>query len=85
MAQWPKQFEDLVLTYLPGIGPGQPLEPDKPMTLAGFDSVGMVSLMTDLEVEFDFAFPEEEVTAQTFYSAGSLWEVVARYVTTEAA
>lgn len=82
IAEWPKEFEDLVVSHLIGVDRSQPLAPDAPMAAAGLDSTGMVALMMDLEANFDFAFPEEEVTSQTFYSAGSLWKVVARYVTT---
>jgi acyl carrier protein len=82
MAEWPREFEDLVLPYLPGLDAGKPLERDARLSLAGLDSTGMVSLMVDLESEFSFSFPEEEVTAQTFYSAGSLWSVVSRHART---
>jgi acyl carrier protein len=68
-----------VLTYAPGLDAGRPLAGEERLSPAGLDSVRMIALMVDLEREFEFAFPEQEVTAQTFYSVDSLWSVVARH------
>lgn len=47
--------------------------------------MALVGLMIELEAMFDFTFPEEWVTPETFYSPRALWSVVSRYATPETA
>ena len=78
MSGWPKWFEDVLSSYLPdGAGSGSPWRPDSSLRDRGIDSVSVVGLMTDLEIELGIVFPEDRMTMETFRTAGSLWAVVA--------
>ncbi len=84
MRQWPEAFESLLLQFLPDHGAGQPLAADVPLVDYGLTSMAVVAVMVELEEQFDFVFPEDRATPETFYSAGSLWSVVAQQVTSAA-
>jgi acyl carrier protein len=77
LAQAPRDFLDFLLPHLPELT-DEPFDGDTPLGSLGLDSMGMISLMVDLETKFDFTFPEEEVTAEAFFSANSLWSIVSR-------
>lgn len=42
------------------------------------DSLSIISLVADLEDEFDITIPAVEVIAENFNSAQSLWDMVTR-------
>lgn len=42
----------------------------------GLDSLETVSLIVDLEDEFDILLPDEAMVAATFETAGSLWRAL---------
>ncbi|MEU4792133.1 phosphopantetheine-binding protein [Micromonospora tulbaghiae] len=78
--RWPDAFDDLLRPLLPELPAGAEVPPDEPLAALGLDSLGMVGLMVELEMEFEFSFPEELVTAETFFSGRSLWSVVSGLV-----
>jgi acyl carrier protein len=73
---WSPRFEQLLRARLPALAGEAALEPDHPLVALGLDSVGMLSLLVDLESEFGRTIPEHLVTAETFHSPHSLWAVV---------
>jgi acyl carrier protein len=78
---WPKRFEEVLSLHLPATAEAdQGWEPDVPLRDMGIESLAIVGLMMDLEVQFDFLFPDECVTIETFHSAASLWAVVSELV-----
>lgn len=42
------------------------------------DSLSLISLVSDLEDEFDITIPAVEVIAENFNSAQSLWDMITR-------
>jgi acyl carrier protein len=83
MRDWPQEFEDVLVPQLPDHEAGAALDPDEPLSDVGLTSLAVVGLMVDLENRFGFEFAEEWVTAETFYSARSLWSVVAQHLAAE--
>ena len=74
MSPWPSEFEAILREFLPGLAEQEDIIPDTVLGLYGFDSLALVTLIVELETEFDCPFPEEAMTIETFYTAGTLWE-----------
>ncbi|MEV4556236.1 phosphopantetheine-binding protein [Kitasatospora sp. NPDC049285] len=69
-------FLDVLRRYLPGLAPQQEPAPDTELAAYGLDSMGSISLMLELEETLDVTFPEEQLSADTFRTAGTLWASV---------
>jgi acyl carrier protein len=76
-ASWPDSFEDILRSCLPVLPDGKPLAADMTLTELGLDSLGMVTLMLELEETFGISFPDESLTPETFATGRSLWSVAA--------
>jgi nodulation protein F len=74
--QWSQDFENLLRRHLPEAGPDRPLSTDARLFDLGLDSFGTVELLVALEHTFDVLLPDEALTEETFFTAGSLWQVV---------
>lgn len=74
---WPAVFEEVLGAHL--IAPPAPgtLRPDLDLAEAGIDSVTVIGLMVDLEERFDFVFPDELLTSETFATPHNLWTAIA--------
>lgn len=75
-----RRFTDLLRSYLPLAGPG-PLDMSASLTDLGLDSLNTVEILVRLEDEFDIRLPDEELTAETFETVGSLWSLLAAQAT----
>ncbi|MEV4315585.1 phosphopantetheine-binding protein [Actinocrispum sp. NPDC049592] len=64
-----------------GIGEAVDLPPQAPLWEMGMDSLRVVELVTLLEDELDFFFPDEYLTGDTFATVESTLEVVRRFAT----
>lgn len=67
------EFLDVLREYLPGLEDAQTPDPDTALTAYGLDSLGSISLMLALEEALDLTFPEEQLSAETFRTARTLW------------
>lgn len=67
---------DLVRRNAKLLEPGEELPADRELMEVGVDSFGLLELITDLEVEFDIAIPDELLTRETFQSASSVTRAV---------
>ena len=76
MADWPNEFDVVLRGYLPGLSSDETIQADTILGAHGLDSLALLGLMLDLEAEFGCTFPPEALTAATFYTAGTLWEVL---------
>jgi acyl carrier protein len=47
---------------------GRPIGPDEVLADSGFDSVGVIALLAELEEHFGFSIPGEEITPESFRS-----------------
>lgn len=56
--------------------PGEELAPQQELLDIGIDSFGLLELITNIELEFDIAIPDEMLTRETFQSAHSVTEAV---------
>jgi acyl carrier protein len=70
---WPAEFEAVVRSYLPDPPPAGEMDPDLDLFASGIDSLATIGLMTDLEKRFDFEFPDELLSTNTFSTPGTLW------------
>ena len=70
-----------ILTDVLSLGPaGQALQADSPLlgSLPELDSMAVVSLIGALEEHFDIAIDDDDISASTFDTLGSLADFVAR-------
>jgi acyl carrier protein len=78
MTEWPERFADVVRTHITSKGTDASLIAGVPLRDQGIDSLAAVGLIMDLEIEFEFEFPDDLVTMETMETPESLWAVVAK-------
>ncbi|MDI5964562.1 phosphopantetheine-binding protein [Streptomyces sp. SL13] len=78
----PGAFRKILLTHLP-YADSDEFSAGDDLTALGLNSMGIVSLLTDLEDTFGLELPDELITEETFGTVGSLWEVVGGLVAPE--
>lgn len=66
-----QQVMALVMKYLPD-GAAVAADPDADLRQAGLDSMGIVTLLADIERDFGVDFPAEYITPATFASVRNL-------------
>jgi diaminopimelate decarboxylase len=69
-------FDQILRRHLKYLDPGDALDPDQPLRDLGLDSMQAVELLFDVEDRFDRVLDDEELTAETFATARSLWAVI---------
>ncbi|MFI0739134.1 acyl carrier protein [Streptomyces sp. NPDC021100] len=74
--QWDDRFEQVLRRNLPDLPAGDALLPEANLMDLGLDSMGMISLLMDLETEYGVRIPESELTFEAFASVAGLWAVV---------
>lgn len=73
---WDQNFEDILRRQLPFLPPDEPVAEDTSLRDFGLDSLGMVELLSVLENSFGVRFAEEQLTLDTFETAGTLWKAL---------
>lgn len=73
---FPAEFETVVRSHLPDPPPAGEMDPDLDLFAAGIDSLATIGLMTDLEKRFDFEFPDELLSTNTFSTPRTLWTAI---------
>jgi len=81
-ATWPTAFDDVLRQHLRFADRTARIPPDVSLRLLGLDSLGAVELVHSLEDTFAIQLPDEALAAESFRSAATLWEVVARATAT---
>jgi len=71
----PATLLDIISPYLTKPGPG-PLRADADLVKLGLDSLGVVSILTDVEDAFGVEFPDETLNMTTLETPSALWSVV---------
>ncbi len=61
-----------------------PFPVDRQLSELGMSSIKMVNLMLAVEVEFDIAIPQSDITPENFHSLQSIEGLVLRLTTTAA-
>jgi acyl carrier protein len=78
----PGVSQQLVMLVKQVLGPGssipEPLPIDAQLTDLGISSLKMVNLMLAVELEFDIAIPQSDITPENFHSLASIEALVAR-------
>lgn len=69
-------FDQILHRHLKYLEPGEAIDPDRPLRDLGLDSMQAVELLFDIEDHFDRVLEDDELTAETFATARSLWAVV---------
>lgn len=77
--QVPRSFQEVLLPHLP-YAEGDELTASDDLAALGLDSMGVLSLLSDLETKFGLELPDEHLTEETFATVGSLWESVRQFV-----
>ena len=68
----------LVRSLLGPAGASRPLPIDARLSDLGMSSIKMVNLMLAIEVEFDIAIPQAEITPEAFHSIASIEALIER-------
>jgi acyl carrier protein len=71
------RFLAVLLRHLTAVDGVEQIPPDRALRMLGLNSMRAVDLVIDLEDAFDFQFPDEAFTDETFETAAGLWDVVA--------
>ncbi|WP_033443420.1 acyl carrier protein [Saccharothrix sp. NRRL B-16314] len=66
------RFEAITRTHLPFVAEQDELHADLDLRSAGLDSVGMVTLLSELENTYGVRLPEDLLTESTFATLASL-------------
>jgi len=74
------RYAEILYEYLPLSEPDS-LRPADSLVDLGLDSLNTVALLLRLEEDFGINLPDEELTAETFETVGSLWSVVSANLT----
>jgi acyl carrier protein len=72
---WNSRYEEVLRPHLP-YATDVSLKPTDALADLGLDSLGVVQLLMDIEGAYGVAFPDEQLTADTFATVESLWQVV---------
>jgi acyl carrier protein len=81
VAPWPAVFEETLRAHLPELAPDVALRPDDQLRDLGLDSFGTVELLVSLENAFEVMLPDDALTEETFFTAGTLWTVLSGLLT----
>ncbi|MET7620113.1 phosphopantetheine-binding protein [Streptomyces sp. NPDC005408] len=73
---WPPDFDTLLRTHLPLLDSTERVTPDLPLSQYGLDSLATVTLLLELEDQYEVSVPDELLSATTFADPASLWAVV---------
>lgn len=71
-----ERFVALLRSYLPLLG-DHPVAEDVPLRDLGMDSIRAVDLLIGIETTFRISLPEDDLTDETFGTAGRLWRAIA--------
>lgn len=75
-AAWDEQFEAVLRRSLRLLADQDPLPADMSLSAAGLDSMTTIDMMMTLEDTYGVTFPDAALTARTFATPLSLWEVL---------
>ena len=75
---WDHAFDNELRKHLKLLPQEQALAPDAGLVDLGLDSLGVVSLLVQLESLYQISFPDSAMTFETFASPATLWAAVAR-------
>lgn len=80
---WPDRFEEIIRQHIPLLPSGEALSPDAALSDLGLDSLGIVSLIIELEDAFDFTIPDESLVPRTFSTPAGLWAELSSIINKE--
>jgi len=75
-ADWPQEFTEMLREAMPQLPLETVLAPDTSLRHAGLSSLGVVTIITAVEDEFDVDLTSELADPDLFGTAGSLWSRV---------
>jgi acyl carrier protein len=70
---WDDEFEQVLRTALPAL---TEFTAQTCLREQGLDSLATIDMLLRLEASYDIAIPDSLLTADTFATPGSLWQVV---------
>ncbi|SDM99884.1 acyl carrier protein [Lentzea albidocapillata subsp. violacea] len=73
---WEDRFERVLRPHLVHLDEGSGIPADRRLIELGLDSLSVVNLLMDLEDEYGIGFPDDQLNAETFATAGRLWTVL---------
>jgi acyl carrier protein len=76
MPNWPADFEQIVRARCARMEASSPLPAEVPLTALGVDSLGMLTLIVQLEETFEVMFPDEALAGDALLTPQSAWATV---------
>lgn len=73
---WDEKFEEILRANLPFLQNGEALDGESNLRDLGLDSLGMVELLSSLEKTYGVRFLDDQLTMETFATAGTLWSTM---------
>ena len=73
-----ERFANLLRPYLTFLPEGQDVQPDLRLREMGLNSMKAIELLFDIEDNYHVALPDEQLSDETFETAGSLWQAVSQ-------
>lgn len=73
---WDQRFEQLLQEHLRLQATDAAVNPGALLVDLGLDSMEAIQLLIDVEDAYGVSFPDSLLTAETFSTAGTLWEVL---------
>jgi nodulation protein F len=76
--RWEQRFEQIIRDNVRLLTGDMPLRPDTNLVDLGLSSLGMISLMVEVEAEYAITISEDLLVLDTFATPGALWTAVRR-------
>jgi acyl carrier protein len=73
-----KSFIELIREFLPSLPADQEVTADLDLVSCGLDSLGVVSLIVRIQMEYDITIADSDLVAASFSTPERLWQVVER-------
>jgi acyl carrier protein len=70
------RYSKVLERHLSRTHPDEPIDGDRSFLYYGVDSATVILLLLDVEQEFSVTFPDDVLTAETFFSPKTLWDAL---------
>ncbi len=77
MAEWSREFDEILRRHCRLSDADARIDPDALLTALGMDSLELVDFIVSIEDMLDLAIPPELLTPQAFATPGTVWNMIA--------
>lgn len=73
---WNQDFDHLLRAHCRHTRPEEPIDPDAAFVNLGVDSLGLLSLIEEVESAFTVVFPPDMLTIEVLFSPAGFWQAL---------